>query len=48
MHRIIDFSLENRFLVIVLVLLLVGFGVQAVLNLPIDAVPDVTRTRFRS
>lgn len=42
MHRIIDFSLENRFLVIVLVLLLIGFGVQAVLNLPIDAVPDVT------
>jgi len=42
MHRIIEISLDNRFLVIVLVLLLIGAGTQALLNLPIDAVPDVT------
>ncbi|MFB3068981.1 MAG: efflux RND transporter permease subunit, partial [Acidobacteriota bacterium] len=42
MHRIIDFSLNNRFLIIVLVLLLVGAGLYSMLNLPIDAVPDVT------
>ncbi|GAB4243454.1 MAG: CusA/CzcA family heavy metal efflux RND transporter [Acidobacteriota bacterium] len=42
MQRIIDFSLDNRFLIIVLVLLLIGAGIQAMLNLPIDAVPDVT------
>ncbi len=42
MHRIIDFSLNNRFLIIVFVLLLIGVGVNALLNLPIDAVPDVT------
>ena len=42
MHRIIDFSLNNRFLILVFVLLLVGAGLHAMLNLPIDAVPDVT------
>ncbi len=42
MHRIIDFSLNNRFLIITAVLLLIGLGVHAMLRLPIDAVPDVT------
>ena len=42
MHRIIDFSLNNRFLIIVFVLLLIGMGLNALSNLPIDAVPDVT------
>jgi cobalt-zinc-cadmium resistance protein CzcA len=42
MKKLIDFSLDNRFLVLVLVLLLIGAGLQAMLSLPIDAVPDIT------
>ncbi len=42
MHRLIDFSLRNKFLVLVLTAVMVGFGVRAMLRLPIDAVPDVT------
>lgn len=42
MHRIIDFSLRNKFLVLVLTAVMVGFGVRSMLRLPIDAVPDVT------
>ena len=42
MHRIIEFSLNNRFLVIVMLLILIAAGLHAMLNLPIDAVPDVT------
>ena len=42
MHRLIDFSLRNKFLVIVLTAVMVGLGVRAMLRLPIDAVPDVT------
>ena len=42
MHRLIDFSLRNKFLVVVLTAVMVGFGVRAMLRLPIDAVPDVT------
>jgi len=42
MHRIIDFALKNRFLILVFTCLLVGVGVYSMLRLPVDAVPDVT------
>lgn len=42
MHRIVEFSLKYRFLVIVLTVLLIGVGVYSMRKLPIDAVPDVT------
>ncbi len=42
MHRIIDFSLRNKFLILVMTLVMVGFGVRSMLRLTIDAVPDVT------
>ena len=42
MHRIIDFALKNRFLVLVFTSLLVGVGGYSLLRLPVDAVPDVT------
>ncbi|MGE3177343.1 MAG: efflux RND transporter permease subunit [Vicinamibacterales bacterium] len=42
MHRLIDFSLRNKFLILVFAAVLVGFGIRAMLRLPIDAVPDVT------
>lgn len=42
MHRLIDFSLRNKFLILVMTLVMVGLGVRAMLRLPIDAVPDVT------
>ena len=42
MHRIIDLALKNRFLVIVLTLLVVAVGIYSLKRLPIDAVPDIT------
>lgn len=42
MHRIVEFSLRNRFLIIVLTLLLIGVGIYSMQRLPIDAVPDIT------
>lgn len=42
MHRIVEFSLQNRFLIIILALLLVGIGIYDMQRLPIDAVPDIT------
>ncbi|MEP0848072.1 MAG: efflux RND transporter permease subunit [Phycisphaerae bacterium] len=47
MHRIIDFSLNNRFLVVVLWLLVVAAGVNSLFKLPIDAVPDVTNIQVQ-
>ncbi len=46
-NRIIDFSLNNRFLVIVLWLLVVAVGIDSLRKLPIDAVPDVTNIQVQ-
>ncbi|MEW6074017.1 MAG: CusA/CzcA family heavy metal efflux RND transporter [Planctomycetota bacterium] len=46
-QRVIDFSLNNRFLVAVLWLLAVALGVQSMRRLPIDAVPDVTNVQVQ-
>lgn len=45
LKRLIEFSLTNRFLVIVAVLLMAAVGVRSALLLPIDAVPDLTNTQ---
>ncbi len=42
MHRLIEFSLRNKFLVLIIAAVIVGVGVRSMLRLPIDAVPDVT------
>ncbi|MCC6245175.1 MAG: efflux RND transporter permease subunit, partial [Gemmatimonadaceae bacterium] len=42
MHRLIEFSLRNRFLVILATIGLIAAGVFSMLRLPIDAVPDVS------
>ncbi len=47
LNKIIEFSLRNRFLVLVLTLLLIGSGIFAVLRLPIDAVPDLTNIQVQ-
>jgi len=47
MSRIIDFSLNNRFLVIVLWLLIAAAGLNSLSKLPIDAVPDVTNIQVQ-
>lgn len=42
LNRVFEFSLKNRFIILVFAGLLVVFGVIAMRDLPIDAVPDVT------
>ena len=42
MHRVVEFSLRYKFLILVLTGLLVASGVNSMYVLPIDAVPDVT------
>ncbi len=46
-NSIINFSINNRFLVIVLWLLLAVIGVRSYQELPIDAVPDVTNVQVQ-
>ena len=45
LSALIDFSLENRFLVLALVLLMAVGGVYAAVTIPIDAVPDMTNVQ---
>jgi copper/silver efflux system protein len=44
-HRIIEWSLRNRFLVACAVLFLVGFGVYSVYITPVDAIPDLSENQ---
>lgn len=44
---IIDFSLKNRFLVIMGSLLLLAAGIFSAMHLPVDAVPDITNTQVQ-
>ncbi len=46
-EKILEWSLRNRFLVMVLSLLLVVAGLNAMRTLPIDAVPDVTNVQVQ-
>lgn len=44
---ILAFSVRNRWLVLLLSLLVAGFGVWSMQKLPIDAVPDITNTQVQ-
>lgn len=44
-NRLIEFSLKNRFLVVLAYLLLAGAGYWALLSTPIDAIPDLSENQ---
>jgi len=44
-ESIIEFSIRNRFLVILLALGVVVWGVHAVINTPVDAIPDLSENQ---
>ncbi len=46
-HRIIDASLENRFLVLVALVVLVVVGLWSAASLPVDALPDITNVQVQ-
>src|SRR5579884_3547927 len=45
-ERLIEYSIRNRFVVLVLAAGLAVWGVYAVLNTPVDAVPDLSENQF--
>ena len=44
-EKIIEFSIRNRFVVIMGALVVVGFGVYSVINTPVDAIPDLSENQ---
>ena len=47
LEKVIHASIKNRFLVFVFTAVLVGFGIDALRKLPIDAVPDITNVQVQ-
>ncbi len=45
--RILHFSIQNRLLMVVFSIILIGLGINGALNLPIDAVPDITTNQVQ-
>ncbi len=46
-ERIIDFSIKNKFIVGLFVLLLIGWGTYSLARLPVDAIPDITNNQVQ-
>ncbi len=44
-EKIIDYSARNKFVVIVFYLAIVGWGIWAVVNTPLDAIPDLSENQ---
>src|SRR6195256_2043481 len=44
-NRLIEFSLKNRFLILLAYLLLAGWGYWALTQTPIDAIPDLSENQ---
>ena len=46
-EAIVRFSIERRYLMLGLILLLIGAGLWSYQRLPIDAVPDITNVQVQ-
>tara|TARA_R110002012_G_scaffold269367_1_gene453472 strand:+ start:6168 stop:10505 length:4338 start_codon:yes stop_codon:yes gene_type:complete len=46
-NRIIDFSINNKFIIGLLTLALIGAGIYSMTQVPIDAVPDITNNQVQ-
>ena len=44
-ERIIDFSVRNKFIIILAYLIIVGWGIWSVLKTPLDAIPDLSENQ---
>lgn len=44
-EKIIDWSVNNRFIVLIIYLILTGYGIYSVINLPVDAIPDLSENQ---
>jgi len=47
LYKIIEFSIKNKLLTGLFIILLVGFGIYETTKLPIDAVPDITNNQVQ-
>jgi len=46
-NRIISFSIKNKFIIVLFVVALIGWGIYSLTRLPIDAIPDITNNQVQ-
>ncbi len=46
-NRIISFSINNKFIIGLFILALIGWGTYSLMKLPIDAIPDITNNQVQ-
>ncbi|HAY33631.1 MAG TPA: CusA/CzcA family heavy metal efflux RND transporter [Ignavibacteria bacterium] len=44
-EKIIDFSVNNRFIILIFYLGVIGYGVYSMMNTPVDAIPDLSENQ---
>jgi len=44
-EKIIDWSSKNRFIVLLAYLIIAAYGIYCVINLPVDAIPDLSENQ---
>lgn len=44
-EKIIDFSARNRFIILVVYIVIIGFGIWSIYNTPVDAIPDLSENQ---
>ncbi|MDG1871932.1 MAG: CusA/CzcA family heavy metal efflux RND transporter [Flavobacterium sp.] len=47
LDKIIQFSIKNKFIILLFTLVLIAWGSYSVINLPLDALPDVTNNQVQ-
>lgn len=46
-NKIIDFSVNNKFIIGLLTIVMIGAGIWSILNVPVDAQPDITNNQVQ-
>jgi cobalt-zinc-cadmium resistance protein CzcA len=46
-NQIITFSIKNKFIIVLFILVLIGWGTYSLSRLPIDAIPDITNNQVQ-
>ncbi|MFZ1322998.1 MAG: CusA/CzcA family heavy metal efflux RND transporter [Ignavibacteria bacterium] len=44
-EKIIDFSVNNRFIILIIYLGVLGYGIYSMMNTPVDAIPDLSENQ---
>lgn len=44
-EKIIDFSVNNRFIILIIYLGVIGYGIYSMVNTPVDAIPDLSENQ---